>query len=219
MALHEMPADIPECWVGWGTAQHQQTSPYTDLAGRLWPRDLAMLVTAWQCVMPEDSRSNLSIPRAVTLLLLHFPPSRAPTATSQPVPEQPSHLPAAGLTASSGLQWRGITSTRWGKKAWDFPASSRTENGSVSNHMPSSSAKQEGAQPSRPHALPLQAGGASWEMQQLQRLWTACRSQNLQKTLHLQPSQECCTKNSAGLTHCMRSPATSTSLWHAGNPA
>lgn len=217
-----MPADIPECWVGWGTAQHQQTSPYTELAGRLWPRDLAMLVTAWLCVMPEDSRSNLPIPRAVTLLLLHFPPRRAPTDTSHSLV-----APCSDLTAGSGLQWRGITSTRWGKKAWDFPASSRTENGNVSNHMPSSSAKQREHSPAAPCSPSpgrrSQLGNAA-APEDLDRRGAACRSQNPQKTLHLQPSQEAgpqesCTKNSAELTHCMRSPATSTSLWHAGNPA
>lgn len=106
MALHEMPADIPECWVGWGTAQHQQTSPYTDVAEGLWQPDLAMLVIAWLRVMPEDSGSNLPFQGLGHCSSFTSSPGELPkpTATSQPVPEQPSHLLAADLTASSGLQ-------------------------------------------------------------------------------------------------------------------
>lgn len=61
-----------------------------------------MLVTAWLHVMPEDSGSNLPIPRAVTLLHAHFSPrahSHFPAC-----PRVTKHPPAAILTASSGLQ-------------------------------------------------------------------------------------------------------------------
>lgn len=179
--------------------------------------DLAMLVTAWLRVMPEDSRSNLPIPRAVTLLCLHFPPGELPkpTATSQLVPVQPGHLPAADLTASSGLQWQrdhfnvlreeslGFSCQQQDRK-WQLVKSHALKHCQVgrspAQHTPGSPS------PGRRSQL-----GNAAAPEALDRRRAACRNQNPQKTLDLQHHsqeagpQQSCTKNSVELTHCMRS--------------
>lgn len=146
-------------------------------------------------------------------LLFHLLHGRAPKA-HVPFPTR-SRATKPALRCQSDSQFRtagamGSFKHTGGKKACDSPASSRTENGNLSNHTALNTAKPGGAWPDSP--CTLQAGGASWRnaaaLEALDRRRSARKSQNQREALdapvplpNAQGPVRSRTKNSAGLAH------------------